>query len=115
MKISFVITIIFVIIIISYGVFRANTIIFGPSVTVYFPEPHSTQPQEFTLDGMVKDVSYLTVNDQRVLPTRDGLFKKKLLLPVGYNVVEVYALSRQKRETIIHLPLYIKEHDNKKN
>ena len=97
-----------------YGTVQARFSIFGPAVTILEPAPFDILPQSFTLRGTAGNAVYLTVNDRRIFPNRSGMFETDLLMPGGYTIVEVYAHSRQKRKTVIHLPLYIKHYDDKK-
>ena len=113
MRIAAIGTYILFAVVIAYGLFRSQTILFGPQLTILAPEPHSSVPQIFTVEAVTKNATYLTINDQRVYPDRNGYFEQDLLLPTGYTIVKVYAKNRQNREKIIHLPLYITHHDNR--
>ena len=96
-----------------YAFFRAQSFLFGPTLTVLFPVPYQYVPQEFTLRGLAENTTYLSINDRRIYPDKDGLFEKHLVLPTGYTIVKLYAHNRQKRERVIYLPLYIQQHDTK--
>ncbi len=111
MRLHIVLALLLVIGTAAYGISRAQTTLFGPELAIYSPKPNAVVPQIFTLQGFAEHAVYLTVNDQRIFPNPDGFFEKKMLLPVGDSIVEVYAESRQKRETIIHLPLTITAYD----
>ena len=90
-----------------YAFFRSQVFLFGPMLEVEYPKPHEKVPQVFTLVGHVSNITYLSVNDRRIFPDENGLFEQDLALPAGYTIVELYAHNRQKRERIIHLPLYV--------
>ena len=100
-----------------YGLSRAHILLFGPTLTVFSPQPHEEISQLFVVSGEVQNAVYLSVNDKTVLPDRSGLFEHALTLPVGRSIVEVYARSRQRRETVHHIPvivipLYAKKENN---
>ena len=111
MRAGHLLIILLVAVTIIYALFRAETLIAGPSVTVFSPIAHEELPQFFTLDGNVQDAVYLAINDQRIYPDSEGFFEKDLVLPPGYTIVEVYARSRHGQEEIIHLPLHIYAYD----
>ena len=108
-----IVSIILIIITVGYALLRSESFILGPTIIIEYPTTGEHVSQVFSVRGTVEDVSYLTLNDQRIYPDRAGIFEEDLVLPVGYTVIEVYARNRQKRETIIHLPLYIQPYDNK--
>ena len=111
MRVSTIAAIILTLIVGIYTFFRAQSFLFGPELEVLFPEPYQHVPHTLTLRGFTKNSTYLSINDQRTYPDEKGFFEKDLVLPVGYTIVKLYAHSRQKRERIINLPLYIQSHD----
>lgn len=100
-------------IVLIYTFFRSQVFIFGPVLEVQFPEPHQKVSSVFTIKGTAHNVTFLSVNDQRVYPEKNGSFEKDLALPTGYTIVKLYAHDRQKRERVIHFPLYIQPYDAK--
>ena len=96
---------------IGYILFRSQVFLFGPTLIVHSPLPHSTIQQLTIVDGITENAVFLTINDQRVFPDRNGLFREEVLLPVGYTIVEVYARSRQGKEKVVRLPLYVEPHN----
>ena len=115
MRVLTIVSIILVVITVGYALFRSQNVILGPAVVVEYPAAHERVPQVFTLRGNAQDVSFLTLNDRRIYPDRDGVFEEELVMPVGYTIVEIHARNRQQRETTIHLPLYIQPYDTKKH
>ena len=94
-----------------YAFFRAQSFLFGPTLEVVFPTPNQHITNAFTLQGFTENSTYLSINDQRIYPDEKGFFEKDLVFPAGYTIVKLYAHSRQKREQIIYLPLYIQPYD----
>lgn len=111
MRLIHIAIIVLVLVTIVYALSRTETLIAGPSLDVHSPAPRDTVPQFFTVDGVVTDAVYLSVNDQRVYPDHAGFFKKDLVASAGPAIIEVYARDRRGQETIIHVPLHIHTHD----
>ncbi|MCY4577012.1 MAG: hypothetical protein OXB96_01080 [Candidatus Kaiserbacteria bacterium] len=111
MRVSTIVALLLILIVGAYTFLRAQPLLFGPTLTVLSPEPQQHVPHAFTLHGFTENSTYLSINDQRVYPDKKGFFKKDLVLPAGYTIVKLYAHNRQKREQIIHLPLYIQPYD----
>ena len=70
-----------IIITVSYGMFRAQTTLFGPRLTIYSPEPNTTIPQYSVLRGNVQQAVYLAVNDQQIFPNPEGFFEHPCYFP----------------------------------
>lgn len=102
-----------VLVVFVYAFFRAQSFLFGPTLTVLFPASYERVSQEFTLRGFTENATYLSINDRRIYPDEEGFFEKDLILPAGYTIVKLYAYNRQKRERIIYLPLYIQPYATK--
>ena len=111
MRVSTITALFLILIVGTYTFLRAQSFLFGPTLTVVFPKPHQYVPHTFTLRGLAENSTYISINDQRVYPDKKGHFEKDLVLPTGYTIVKLYAHNRQKREQIIHLPLYIQPYD----
>lgn len=107
-----VLAILLVSITVAYALLRAPAFLFGPSLEIFSPEPNTSVPQHFTLDGQVRNSVFLSVNDRRLYPDREGYFRTDVVLPTGHAIVKIYARNRQRRETVIHIPLHIRSTDN---
>lgn len=92
-----------------YTTLRANKLISGPEIQIDSHTPYSSDDQTITIDGFVKNVKYFTINDERVYPQSSGMFTYDITLPIGYNIIELYARDRHTHKKVIHLPLIIKE------
>ena len=110
MRIQTVITLVLLTLTVGYGLFRAQVLLFGPTITLYSPQPYETVEQTLTVSGMVQHAVFLSVNDTPVLPDRNGLFHHALTLPPEHSIVEVHAKSRQNRATTIHIPITVTPH-----
>ena len=113
MRLIIIASLILVGITVGYGLLRSEAALFGPAIVIEYPAPYEHIPQVFAVRGQVEGATFLTLNDRRIYPNRDGIFEEDLVLPTGYTIVEIYARNRQSRETIIYLPLYIQPYDNK--
>ena len=94
-------------IVFTYAAFRSTALRTGPVLTIEGPEAHAVVPQRITIRGTVENVTFLTVNDQRVFPQRDGTFSHVVALPIGYTVLELYASNKRAQELTTTLPLTV--------
>lgn len=97
--IGVIITILFFLVVLAYGVYEGSAIIAGPKITLDSSEATVTQNDPlFTLSGTATRITTLLVNG-RVLPiTEDGHFFDEYLLAPGYNEISIVARDRTDRE-----------------
>ncbi len=78
-----------------YGVFQARKLIEGPIVVVVTPEDGSTVALGVVrISGMVKNISFLTINDKRAFTDEHGNFAETISPAIGYTVIVVAVVDR---------------------
>ncbi len=98
-------------IILGYSIFQAQKIIVGPVIEIYSPENGVTYNQALIeIEGKVKNVSYLNLNDRPIFTDKNGHFSEKLLLSPGYNIIKLDARDKFKSYTEKRLEIILKEY-----
>ncbi len=83
---------IFVLIVLGYGIYQSQNILKGPRVTVEYPLDGSTVTEDLiAIKGRTKNISSITLNDRSIYIDETGLFKEKLMLYPGYNIIKIRA------------------------
>ena len=78
----------------------------GPQLNITSPTSGTSTDQTFiSIEGFAGNVSFITMNDNQIFIDESGVFKEKLLLAPGYNIIEVKAKDRFGR--IISRKVYI--------
>ncbi len=89
-----------VILIGGYGVFRAQTLAEGPKINISEPIDGSLVSQSLLMvSGTAKNISFLNLNGAQIFTDEAGLFKEKILLFRGYNIITLEASDRFGRKT----------------
>ncbi len=102
--------IIAVVLIVAYGVFSARSILIGPIIDVYSPSLESaTTDSVLVIQGVAKNVTFLSLNDRAIFIDTEGNFKEKLLLAPGFNIIKLYGRDRFKQETTQEIKVYYKQ------
>lgn len=95
---------------VAYGIFNARNLILGPSIEVLSPVTNSeTTESILTVKGLVKNTSFLSLNQKQIFANPDGVFEEKLLLSPGSNIIEIKATDRFKKETKKVINVYYKQ------
>lgn len=82
-------------VVLGYGIFRAKNLVEGPELFVTSPAQGSTVSDPFVeIKGTVKNISFLTLNNDKIFTDESGAWSEKILLSYGYNVVTVEAKDR---------------------
>ena len=71
----------------------------GPSVTIISPTPGTRVKSPVILEGITKLADEIKINERVIFITPERKFREVLALPKGYNDIEVYARSRDGRES----------------
>ena len=104
----------FVMIIIGYGYFRAKDLIQGVQITIYEPRNNSTFTESlFEIKGKITKSSAVYINDWKIFLDENGDFKEKLLFFPGYNIITVRTEDRFKRVTENKLELVYNQNINR--
>jgi hypothetical protein len=92
-KFSFIVLI--AIAIIGYAFFQSRNLINGPQIILKSPAIGATVKDPLVaIEGSVKNISFITLNDRQIFVDNAGHFKEELLLSPGYNVWEIEAKDK---------------------
>ncbi len=84
-----------VLIILGYGGFRAKNIAEGPHIEVFSPQNGSVLGESLaTIEGSVQNISFLTLNGNKIFTDETGNFSEHILLSNGYNILTLRAEDR---------------------
>ncbi len=98
------------VLLIGYGVFNARNLIIGPRVTILYPVAESETTENFVVvQGIAKNVVFVSVNDRPIFIDTEGNFKEKLLLNPGSNIIRLYGRDRFKQEVVEEIRVYFKQ------
>ncbi len=68
-------------IVIGYAGFRAHDLVAGPKLIVESPSDGSVSPDPYVeIKGTVKNISFLTLNDNKIFTDEAGVWSEKILL-----------------------------------
>lgn len=98
------------VLIVGYSLFSARHLIEGPRISLVSP----SNGQIFTdpliqIDGVAKNIAFISLNDRPIFIDEQGNIKEKLLLTPGYNIIKLYARDKFSREVIKHLEVVLNE------
>jgi len=89
-----------------YIYFHSLSLLKGPQLLVTEPENGSLIRSSLTtVEGIVKNVSHMSLNDRSIVFDEEGGFSEALLLSPGYNIIELTVEDRFGRERIQTLEL----------
>ncbi|MEK7120882.1 MAG: hypothetical protein AAB840_02215 [Patescibacteria group bacterium] len=92
----------------GYAVFQARKIVSGPSVDIKSPQNGEVvYKNPIEIYGVAKNINAISVNDRPIFIDENGIFKEKLLLYLGYNIVEINAKDRFGKETTKRLEIVL--------
>ena len=84
----------------TYIYFQFHDYLVGPTVNISYPTPGSTiYGPEIEIRGTTKRVSSLSLNDSPIFIDPSGVFKEKLILTDGYNIMKFEAKDRFGKQT----------------
>lgn len=103
--------IISVCLLLGYGLFNARNLLIGPSIEIYSPPSLEIETEEntVTIKGRVKNMTYLSLSGRPIFVDTEGLFEEKLLLSPGFNIIEIRAKDRFKKEIAKTIKIYYKQ------
>ncbi len=82
-------------VIIAYAYIQSHSILAGPSITITTPRNGITVSQpEVLVEGIAKNISRISLDDRVIFVDEQGRFSEKLILGVGYNIIEVEAKDK---------------------
>lgn len=93
----------FVLLLLSIGIYaylQSQEFLRGPVVSVTNPRNGDTATEEMVVvEGEVENVAYITLNGRQIFADSEGVFREKLLLLPGYNIITIEAEDKFNRET----------------
>ena len=92
-----------------YIYFQAEDLIRGPILTVTVPKNGTTVNNSLIeVAGKARNISHISMNDRQIFIDEEGVFKEKLLLSYGYNIITVTVEDKFGREVKERLHLIYK-------
>jgi hypothetical protein len=96
-------------IVLGYGAFRSKDFIEGPELSLLSPLNGALVSDALIeIRGNAQNISFLTLNDDKIFTDEAGDFTERVLLSYGYNVMTLKAKDRFGRETVEKLELIYK-------
>jgi hypothetical protein len=107
--IKFWIALLGLICIVGYGLWKSKDLVGGPQLAVLSPANGVLVSESLIeIRGQAKNISFLTLNDDKIFTDEAGDFSEKVLLSYGYNVMTIRAKDRFGRERVKTLELIYK-------
>ncbi len=79
----------------GYGAFRAQNLVRGPDIGITSPQNGGTTTESLVqVEGFARNISFITLNGEKIFTDEQGIFKQKLLLSRGYNIMTLEAKDR---------------------
>ncbi len=98
-----------IVIILGYGMFQAKNLIAGPEIEISSPANGTLVGESLIeIQGTAKHISFFTLNGDKIYTDEAGVFKEKILLSYGYNVMTLEAKDRFGRTVTETLELIYK-------
>jgi hypothetical protein len=98
-----------IVIVLGYGAFKAKDFVRGPKLAVLSPRDGEMLHDSLVeIKGTTNNISFLTLNDNKIFTDESGNFTEKILLSSGYNVMTVEAKDRFGRKITKTLQLMYK-------
>src|SRR5688500_16342132 len=99
-------------IVILYAYNRFEGFLAGPSIEIDSPPNGSTvNTVLLTLEGIAKQVAFITLNDRQIFVNEEGAIYEQMLLFPGYNIISLKATDRFGRKIEKRLELIYTEVD----
>lgn len=93
----------------GYAAFQAEALYLGPRLTIDSPiSGLSTSTSLVTIIGSASNISYLSLNGEKIFTDEQGDFRERILLSYGYNIVTLSAIDRFGRTVTKSLQLIYK-------
>jgi hypothetical protein len=107
-RLFFVLVVLVVLVIFSYGLFEARRLIEGPQISIKTPSNGSaTSSTAVVISGTASNISFLTINDAPAYTDESGRFSLTLSPPTGYTVFVVSGVDRFGRRTHKEVALHV--------
>ena len=81
--------------VIGYSYFQSRNLIKGPQVSLLSPITGQTLSDPLvSINGVAKNISFISLNDRQIFVDKDGKFNEQLLLSPGYNMWTIQAKDK---------------------
>ena len=91
--------VILLIVVFGYGYFRTKDFLAGPILNIATPKNGELFNSPLAdIGGDSKNLSFLNLDGRKIFTDKDGIWKEKLLLQDGVNIIEVRGVDRFGRE-----------------
>ena len=95
-----------IVIVVGYGAFRAKDLAEGPRLEIISPlNGSSSHDALINIQGTAQNISFLTLNGNKIFTNEAGSYDEKILLSPGYNIVTLEARDRFGRTVTKELQL----------
>ena len=109
-KISIYLFSIILILTIGYTYYQTKSFTRGPVLKIEEPLDGSLLETNLVMiKGSTENISYITINDRQVFVNEKGILNEKVLLSPGYNIINISAKDKYKREAVKKLELIYKK------
>lgn len=96
---KYIIILMIVIIIGGYTYYQTKGFTRGPILQIDYPSSGMTMEDSLVeIRGLVKNASYITMNDRQIFVDENGKLKENILLSLGYNIIEIKVKDKYERE-----------------
>ncbi len=96
-------TMIFVLLLVSilgYTSFQMRNLVTGPVITIFEPQNGAMlTSSSVEVYGTTENISSINLNDRQIFVDESGVFREKLLLSPGYNIITLRAEDKFGRKT----------------
>ncbi|MFH1473061.1 MAG: hypothetical protein ABIF06_01445 [bacterium] len=92
--------ILFFVVVVGYSVFQARFLIIGPQLKITSPSDGiSIETPIIVIEGTAKNISWISLNDQKIFTDEEGRWSEKLIVSEGLSIMTVKVRDRFGRET----------------
>jgi hypothetical protein len=105
-KIKIGLFIVLLILLIAYIYYQSKTLIKGPEIDIIEPLNYSSVSEEvINIKGVANNIINLELNDRKIFIDENNQFNQKLLLHLGYNIIEIEGADKFGKKVIKTLEL----------
>ena len=84
----------------SYSIYQARSIILGPRIWIDIPQDGQTVESPLvTIEGRSRNIAWISLNDRQIFTDETGKWSEKLIVSEGLSIMTVEARDRFGHET----------------
>lgn len=104
---------VFILFIISYGLYNSRIFIQGPQIDVFDPVSGETIEESplIRIKGEARNVAFIELNNRQIDVNEDSKFDEPVLLYPGYNIITIFARDKFDRSVERKVELVYKGDD----